>query len=131
MRLEDLPTNGDWDTCSWRQVFPGTDDLHSGDYSGTYAVGPGGPSVADVTAERIAEVLHLWAESPEGYGSQDFFAVARLADGQFAVSEAWADTTGWGCQADAWWKVGPTYESVLAELSEVNRKRVQAGEAQP
>ncbi|WP_242890157.1 hypothetical protein [Actinomadura litoris] len=121
MRLEDLPTNEDWGRSSWEEVFPGA---NGGDYSGTYPVGPGGTEVEDVTPERITEVLHFWAESPEGFGSQDFFAVARLTDGQYAVSEAYADTTGWGCQADAWWKVGPTYESVIAELSESNRARL-------
>jgi hypothetical protein len=106
-------------------VFPGTDDYPYTAYSGTFPVGPGGgESVEDVTPERIEEVLHFWGISPEGYGSQDFFAVVRLADGQHAVSEAWADTTGWDCRGDAWWKVGPTYESVLAELSEENRARL-------
>lgn len=125
MKVEDLPTSDDWDRWSWGEVFPRTDEnRNSGDYSGTYPVGPGGDRIDDVTPDRIAEVLHFWAESPEGYGSVDFFAVVRLTDGQYAVSEAWADTTGWGCQADAWWKVGPTYESVIAELSEPNRARL-------
>jgi hypothetical protein len=121
MRIDELPTNDDWATYSWEEVFPETS---GGDYSGTFAVGPGAIKAEDVTPERIAEVLHFWAESPEGYGSVDFFAVVRLTDGQYAVSEAWADTTGWGCQADAWWKVGPTRESVVAELSDVNRARL-------
>ncbi|WUI02066.1 hypothetical protein OHR68_09750 [Spirillospora sp. NBC_00431] len=121
MKLEDLPTVTHWDAGDWRQVFPLD---NAGDYSGTYPVGPGGDRIDDITPERIAEVLHLWAESWEGYGDVNFFAVVRLTDGQYAVSEAWADTTGWGCQADAWWKAGPTYESVIAELSAENRKRL-------
>lgn len=120
MKLEELPIDADWD-C-WGQVFPG-----GCDYSGTNPVGPGAGDVEDVTAERIEAVLCWYAESPDGYGSVDFFAVVRLIDGQYAVSEAWADTTGWGCRADAWWKVGPTYDSVIAELSEVNRKRLHDG----
>lgn len=125
MDIKDLPTNDEWDRWDWENVFPGTGEHgNSGDYSGTYPVGPGGDRIKDVTPERITEVLHFWAESPDGYGSVDFFAVVRLTDGQFAVSEAWADTTGWGCQADAWWKVGPTYESVIAELSESNRSQL-------
>jgi len=126
MNIEDLPTNGDWTEDDWRQVFP---DGGSGDYSGTFDVGLGGARIEDVTAEAIGEVVHFWAVSYDGYGDVDFFAVVKLTDGRYAVSEAWADTTGWGCQADAWWKVGPTLDSVLAELSEANRKHLAESEA--
>lgn len=115
MRIEDLPTNDDW--SDWEQTFPG-----GSDYSGTFAAGDlTGARIDDVTAERISEVLAWHAHSPEGYGSVDFWAVVRLTDGQVAVSEAWADTTGWGCQADAWWKTSPTLKGALAELSKENR----------
>lgn len=124
MKLEDLPTNADWTVDDWKQTFGGED------YSGTYEVGPAGVEVDDVTPERIAKVLHWHAHSPDGYGSVDFYAVVRLTDGQYAVSEAWADTTGWGCQADAWWKVGPSEASVLMELSPENREAVLRGESQ-
>lgn len=116
-----LPTNEDWTEYDWPETFAG-----GCDYSGTFEAGnPASSPIADMTADRIAEVIHFHAYSPEGYGSVDFFAIVKTTDGHFAVSEAWADTTGWGCRADAWWKVGPTYESVMAELSEENRRRLQ------
>jgi hypothetical protein len=122
VKIDDLPTNEAWSADDWAQVFPATEERYtSGDYSGTFEVGPGGKRLEDVTAERIAEVLHWYAIDTDG---PEFFAVVRLTDGQHAVSEAWADNTGWGCHADAWWKVGPTYESVMAELSEVNRQKI-------
>ena len=118
MKLQDLPG------CIWEDTWSGSH------YGGTYPVGPGGGEpLEDMSAERIAKVLHYYEESPEGYADVDFFTVVRLTDGQYAVSEAWADTSGFDCQGDAWWKVGPTYESVMAELSEVNRERVKAEEA--
>ena len=122
MKLEALPTNDDWTDYDWSEVFPGA----GGDYSGTYRAGDlSGERIEDVTAERIALVLAWHADSPEGYASLDFWTVVMLTDGQFAVSEAWADTTGWGCQAGAWWKVG-TYDQCVAELSEPNRKQLLA-----
>lgn len=126
MKLEDLPTTECMYSGLWEDTWSGSH------YTGTWPVGPGGGApLDDMSAERIAEVLHLYADSPEGFADIDFFAVVRLTDGQHAVSEAWADTTGFDCQGDSWWKVGPTYASVIAELSEVNRKRIADGEATP
>ncbi len=131
MRLEDLPTNDDWSDYDWRQVFRGevADEWsysRSDNYSGTFRAGDlTGERIEDVTPGRIAEVVQWHAESPEGYGSVDFWALVKLTDGQYAVCEAWADTTGWGCRADAWWKAG-TYEQCVAELSEQNRRQLEA-----
>ncbi len=79
-----------------------------------------------MTAERIKRVLWITAESPEGYGSVDMACVAELNDGTYAMGEAWADTTGWGCRDSATWKVGPDVSSVLTELSPENRKAAEA-----
>lgn len=126
MKLNELPTNDDWSEYDWQQVFPNrADDKYgnSGDYRGTFRAGRvEAEQIEDVTAGRIAEVVQWHAESPDGYGSVDFWALVRLTDSQYAVSEAWADTTGWGCRADAWWKVG-TREQCLAELSPENRRQ--------
>lgn len=122
MKLGELPSNGDWAAESWSCLWEGSH------YTGTWPVGPGGSEpLDDVSAERIAEVIHWDAVSHDGYADIDLYAVVRLTDGQYAVCEAWADTTGFDCQGDAWWKVGPSLESVLAELSEVNRKRITDG----
>ena len=118
MNLADLPVNSAWIIDDWIESWSG------GDYIGTTEVGIGGKALDDMTAAQIMRVIHFHAVSIEGYGDCEFFAIAELLDGSFAVSEAWTDTTGWGCQANAWWKVGPTYESALAELSEENRRRI-------
>lgn len=132
MNIEDLPTIEEddytvWSADDWLQVFPWIEreGYYEGhDYSGTTAAGDlTGKPIEDMTAERIASFVHIWAESPEGGGSVNFACIVRLTDDAWAVSEAWADYTGWGCQANAWWKVGPTYESVMAELSQSNRDR--------
>lgn len=83
-----------------------------------------------MTAERIKRVLWIIADSPEGYGSVDMACVVELNDGTYAMGEAWADTTGWGCRDDATWKVGPDIPSVLTELSPENREaaKVAIGE---
>lgn len=46
----------------------------------------------------------LWAagESPEGFGSWEGAFVLKLADGGYAFVFGWCDTTGWGCQDDAY-----------------------------
>ncbi len=126
MKIEDLPTNSEWTTSDWAQTFPATEGGPfgtSGDYSGTFAAGDlSSTRIEDVTPDRLAEVIDFYGAAPGG--ELEFCAVARLTDGSYACSEAWADFTGWGCEANAYWKVGPTYESVLAELSKENRNKI-------
>jgi hypothetical protein len=120
MKIEELPTNDDWYDYDWREVFPSG----GGDYSGTFVAGTlTGERTEDVTAERIAEIVYFHGHDNDG---RDFGCIARLNDGQWAYSEAWTDYTGWGCQADAWWKVGPTLESVVAVMSEERRAEFKA-----
>lgn len=125
MRVEDLPTNADWTAADWSEVFPGTDDGWSGgDYSGTYSVHDSS-KVADVTPERISRVVAWEGHSPEGGGSVDFIALVRLTDRTWAACTAWADYTGWGCQANAQWKWGRTKRAVIEQgLDREGRKRL-------
>ena len=113
----ELPTNDDFTAHDWDEVFPSTGDTWtSGDYSGTFAAvaGGGGARVNDVTKARIADVLAFDAYSPEGGGgSLDAVAVVQLTDGTFAALTAYADYTGWGCQADAQWRWARTKGDVI------------------
>ncbi|MGW4703733.1 hypothetical protein [Streptomyces sp. NPDC004285] len=65
--------------------------------------------------EQIAEVSHLWATSPEGWGSTDIAFLARLTDGQWATCVAWSDTSGFGCREDVDWRINPTREQAIAQ----------------
>ena len=118
MEISDLPdVAGVWGEGDWAEAL---DAGRTCEYAAKS--GDAGP----MTAARIKRVPWIAAESPEGYGSVDMACLAELDDGTFAICEAWADTTGWGCRDDATWKVGPDVESVLAELSPVNREAAQA-----
>lgn len=121
MKFEELPTAEDWGEYDWQMVLAGGSEW--GPVASAEFAGKNGPAEVP-SAEQVAEVIWLTADSPEGYGSKDFAALVRLSDGQFAMCEAWADTTGWDCRSDAIWKIGPTLESVKAELSETNRASV-------
>lgn len=123
MDITELPAvDGVWTEGDWAEALaPGRNCEYAAKN------GDAGP----MTAERIKRVLWIDADSPEGYGSVDMACVAELEDGTFAIGEAWADTTGWGCRDDAWWKVGPDLEAVLAELSDVNRGKASAALASP
>ena len=58
------------------------------------------------------ESAHVWAVSPEGYGSTDIALIARLTDGQWATCVAWSDTTGFGCQQGVdWRRDGPSIDN--------------------
>lgn len=81
------------------------------------------------THEDVAEVIAWWATSPDGYGSIDLLTVVRVKDGRFAFIDAWADTTGWGCQDGAVIRTATTLEELAVhgmtseqcELLGVNR----------
>ena len=121
MKLEELPTAEDWDEYDWQEVLAGGSGY--GPVASAELAGKNGPAEVP-SAENVTEVIWFFADSPERYGSKDFAALVKLADGQFAMCEAWADTTGWDCRSDAIWKIGPTLDSVKAELSDVNRDKV-------
>lgn len=61
------------------------------------------------------ESAHVWAVSPEGYGSTDIALIARLTDGQWATCVAWSDTTGFGCQQGVDWRINPTREAAISQ----------------
>jgi hypothetical protein len=116
MKIEEMPTQEYWGKYDWGQVF-GTNSYSSPSAEFAGKSGPAGvPKPADVE-----KVLWIISDSPEGYGSVDFSGLFRLTEGRFAMCEAWADTTGWGCQDGVYWKIGPTLESVWNELTESKR----------
>ncbi len=119
MKLDDLPTNEEWN--SWGQVLasdpadPADDGWTYGNsYSGAYST-VDGSKVEDITAARIATVDLWFGESPEGYGSLDFVALCSLTDGRWAACLAWADTTGWGCRDGVQWKVAPARDEAISQ----------------
>ena len=65
--------------------------------------------------DQIAEITHLWAVSPEGYGSTDIAFLARLTNDQWATCVAWSDTSGFGCQQGVDWRINPTREAAISQ----------------
>jgi len=86
----------------WDVLFPGG---HLGLYSGTYSV-TDGTRVADVTPERIAEVV-AWQVREGDSAETNVRLIARLTDGSWAACMAFCDTTGWDCQAGVEWRWAP------------------------
>lgn len=75
--------------------------------------------------EQITEITHLWAISPEGYGSTDIALLARLIDGRWAACVAWSDTSGFGCREDVDWGIHPTREAAIGlGLDKESRKHL-------
>jgi hypothetical protein len=101
-----LPTTEIWTEGDWDEVL---------DQPAEYAAKGG--DAGKMTWERIRDVIWLTADSIEGYSSVDMACVVTLTDGSCAICEAWCDTTGWGCRDGVTWKVGPTLETVVSELS--------------
>lgn len=117
MNLQDLPTNGDWYVNDWEHVFAG-----SSYYEGAFHA-PDGARVADITADRVAEVLAWRAYSAEGMADVNFAAIVRLTDGTYAGCMAWTDTSGWGCQQGVYWRVVDTLpDAVSFALDEQGRR---------
>lgn len=65
--------------------------------------------------QHIAEVTHLWADSPEGFASTDIALLARLTDGRWATCVAWSDTSGFDCQGDVDWRINDTRELAISQ----------------
>lgn len=75
-------------------------------------------------AQRVgAEVLHVYAISPEGYGSLECAGIVKTLDGYYYAFDAWADTTGWGCQDGVQW-YGPmaSVKGASDRLSQEHRR---------
>lgn len=113
MHADELPTPEFWGPGDWCEVLnkPATWYGQNGD-------------AGMITAERIEAVLWLEADSPEGWGSVDMACLVRLTDGAFAMCEAWADTTGWGCRDGVTWKVAPSILLAASELSPDYREKL-------
>lgn len=79
-------------------------------WSSLYEYATGNPPAP----ERMSEVTHLRAVSPEGWGSTDIALLARLHDGQWAACVAWSDTSGFGCREGVDWTISPTREAAIA-----------------
>lgn len=93
MKIEDLPTNDAWELYDWSEVF---DHKYTEFYLASI---PTHLVRADpIGLEDVVAVEGWYAESPEGWGSLNLYALLELNDGRYAWIEAWCDTTGWGCQ---------------------------------
>jgi len=101
-----LPTTEIWTEYDWSEVLT---------MPAEYAAKGG--DAGRMTEDRIRDVVWLTADSIEGYASVDMACVVTLIDGTFAICEAWCDTTGWDCGSGVTWKVAPTLEAVISELS--------------
>ena len=122
MKIEEMPTQEYWSEYDWQMVFD------TGDYNASpTAEFAGKNGRAEVPKpEEVEQVLWMTSDSPEGYGSVDFAGLFKLTGDRFAICEAWADTTGWGCQDGVYWKIGPTLESVWNELTESQRPALES-----
>lgn len=98
MNIEQFPEIEHWSVYDWEVVL---DDANNS----AELISKNG-SAGRITADRINNVLWITADSPEGYGSVDMACIVQLMDGRYAMCEAWADTTGWGCRDGVSWKVG-------------------------
>ena len=68
---------------------------------------------AGINRDEVKDVLYEWSDSPEGYGSEDVMIIFSTTDGRYGFLEAWCDTTGWDCRAEA---LPIIYASSLAKL---------------
>lgn len=80
----------DWDNVPG--VEGSTRDLSASDWECAFAYAD------EFSMLDVSDVVAAWADSPEGYGSITMFGFFKLSDGRWACLNAWADTTGWGCQ---------------------------------
>lgn len=64
---------------------------------------------------HIVEITHLWATSPEGYGSTSLAFLARHQDGRWITCVAWSDTSGFGCQQGVDWRINDTREQAISQ----------------
>lgn len=64
---------------------------------------------------HIVEITHLWATSPEGYGSTDIAFLARLHDDRWTTCVAWSDTSGFDCRGAADWRIFGDREQAISQ----------------
>lgn len=123
MNPDSFPTDRGISGYDWAELFPSADGWNDRS-STTFAAGVGGAQLDPVMPEDVLAVVAHHGISPEGYGSIDLWAIVQLQDGRYGMVEAWADTTGWGCQDGVVWKVCTSYDQAVSELSEVNRREL-------
>lgn len=63
--------------------------------------------------QDVEKVIIAWGRSPEGYGSIEMHGLFRLKDNRYACLNAWADTTGWGCQESGDSSLHPTFDHAV------------------
>lgn len=106
-----LPENETFSRWTWEYLLAGGDA-----YEGVQAIDFGG-SLEDITAERIAKVHEFYAAPQDGAGwaETDVALIAELTDGTWATCVAWCDSSGWGCQQGANWRVAPTRDLAISQ----------------
>jgi hypothetical protein len=92
-----------------------TDDIEVDEYlwSSLYDYADQGSQIPE--PGHIVEITNLWATSPEGWGSTDINILGRLADDRWFTVVAWSDTTGFGCQYGADWRINATREEAISQ----------------
>jgi hypothetical protein len=116
MKREALPTNEDFDIYTWGCVLQLPAQGNS--YEQPPYVDVRAKEVltqadrGEITLDRLVSVEAFYAESPEGWGSQNVFALVELTDG-WATIIAWCDTTGWDCQSGGDWRWAATREEAI------------------
>ncbi len=87
------------DDYDWNELFRPGEWAHAVPFTS-------GPAPLARKLEDVRVVHHLYTISPEGWGSHEIIALVEFEDGAWGLCEAWADTTGWGCQDGVEWRVG-------------------------
>ncbi|MFB7647183.1 hypothetical protein ACFC0S_17025 [Streptomyces sp. NPDC056084] len=64
---------------------------------------------------HIVEITHLWATSPEGWGSTDINMIGRLVDNRWFTVVAWSDTSGFSCQQGVDWRINDTRDLAISQ----------------
>lgn len=106
MKRNEFPVNDDWRRDDWLVVLE--DDQGATNPREFETVLTSAASANPFTTADVAEVVAWHGTSPEGWASLEFTCVLRLSDGRYAFCEAWADTSGWGCQDSTNWRLAST-----------------------
>lgn len=79
------------------------------------------------TLDEIRSVVAAWGGSEEGFGEWSGGFLLELKDGRYAYLSGWCDTSGWGCQDDAY----ISYTDTRPELGGLNHGMDELGETAP
>ena len=113
--MSEFPTNAEWAASDWREV------LAADDGETPHGGGPEFHDVATIPATpaapftmRDVKAVHAFnGWSPEDGGSVQLHTLVELHDGRWAVGEAWADYTGWGCRDGVDWRIAADRETAI------------------